>query len=87
MIEGNNQLMTSTNSSAANDSSANEQAALVRRGWEFLNTVDGLCFAINHERRLLTFRYKSSSDLIEAINSEVFDDPGSYEVYFDLPNC
>ena len=59
---------------------------LTSNGWTFQEDENGLHYSFNHNRRIITFKYRNTRDLVNAILSDVFDDPGAYEVHFNLPN-
>lgn len=59
---------------------------LADNGWKFEDDGNGWYYGFNQNRRVITFKYKDVQDLVKAILSDVFDDPGVYEVHFNLPN-
>ncbi len=60
-------------------------SSLKSNGWAFQQDENGLHYSFNHKRRIITFRYGNAKDLAKAILSDVLDDPGAYEVHFNLP--
>lgn len=59
---------------------------LAKNGWIFEDDENGWHYGFNHNRKVITFKYKEVQDLVNAIISDIFDDPGAYEVHFNLPN-